>query len=241
MGPLVTRPAFSNLTFITKAQHQTPTYNYVYNVPCVFFFYIFISVFRYQGKVWRAANTKHLWNGDLNDSPSPVLCYHSDAGGARLWSSILCHCCYDVCSIQTWTLTPARRQGGSIYRRSGKTTKLPCAVGIIPPCKVSCVPGTCFRDPDQKHVWASVICWAFSRVRCVIRWRRCSDQTWTEVCDRLRLVSRWRIVKMEWLFVYKYIFITWTKCVAPCGCFRLCSPKQISLFPNNIGILLVKF
>ena len=33
----------------------------------------------------------------------------------------------------------------------------------------------------------------FSRV--VLRWRHYSDQTSTEVCDRFRLVSRWRIVK----------------------------------------------
>ena len=35
----------------------------------------------------------------------------------------------------------------------------------------------------------------------VLRWRHCSDQTWTEVCDRLRFVSRWRIVKCNKSFV----------------------------------------
>ena len=32
-------------------------------------------------------------------------------------------------------------------------------------------------------------------------WRHCSDQTWTEVCDRLRLVSRWRTIKRNRILV----------------------------------------
>ena len=38
-------------------------------------------------------------------------------------------------------------------------------------------------------------------VRLLLRWCHCSDQTWTKVCDRLRLVSRRRIVKSNEGFV----------------------------------------
>ena len=56
--------------------------------------------------------------------------------------------------------------------------------------------GARFRDPDQKHVWTSVIGWAFSRV-----WLCCDDVIFLTkrqpkfVIGWLRLVYRWRIVK----------------------------------------------
>ena len=46
----------------------------------------------------------------------------------------------------------------------------------------------------------------------VLWWRHCSDQMWTEVCNRLRLVSRWRIVKSKKSFVNYLLKHWWNDC-----------------------------